>query len=261
MLEMNSVIDIDIHTEKGAIWKVLGLGFHEYLSTLFVNAKTVLNVRYHNHLFRMYAYKHKYRDEITLRYSDCILYNLKTNDVSELSDFSTDCNDIISGKIKVEKKTEYMLDFIDGISRGFGVSKVYLVDAATSKLNRDIDLSLYMVMKCGKTFYERYGYTFCDEKLNFDVQKSLLRNFRFDIFYTLLRDEQLTYVSKLLGKLRKTDYVTLGEFYVDVYDLYHKKGSDSIIVKLQQILYDPTQPWYSMIDILTKKKECMYKSV
>lgn len=260
----DSIIDIDVHTEKGAFWNISGLTFDKYISTLSENIKDILRIRYKNHLFILNLYKHRYRREIVVMYGDCVVYNLKQNpNEGDLASFSTECEDILEGKIKVQKKTEYILKFIDAISSAFGVDKIFLVDAATSILDRDIDLSLYMVMKFGMTFYERYGYKFCDKKLDFNVQKHLLQNFRFDIFCLVLNPEQKIQVDHFLMRLvkHKNEYTYLGNFYVDVYDYYHQHQKPFKIIKLQRILNDTSQPWFSMVNVLTMKKECMVKIV
>jgi hypothetical protein len=262
----DSIIDIDIDTEKGAFWNISGLTFEKYFSMLSKDVKDIVRIRYKRHLFILDLYRHRYRREIVIMYSDCVVYNLKqspTTNEGDLTSFSTECEDFLQAKINVQKKTEYVLTFIDAMSSAFGVDQVFLVDAATSTLNREIDLSLYMVMKFGMTFYERYGYKFCDKKIDFNVQKRLLQDFRFDVFYLILNPEQKSQVDHFLMRLvkQKTEYKSLGSFYVDVYDYYHQRLRPSKIIKLQKILNDTDQPWFSMVNILTMKKECMVKVV
>lgn len=55
------------------------------------------------------------------------------------------------------RKSEFLLNLIDAISKCFGVKRISLIE-----YSKNIDLSLYMIMKYQKTFYEKYGYRFCD---------------------------------------------------------------------------------------------------
>jgi hypothetical protein len=185
-----------------------------------------------------------------------------------LTSFSTDCEDdtveyvdgFVFSKDERYRKTPYFLEKVDLIAKCFGIKRIVLTDASTSKLDRDIDLSLYMVMKHGKTLYERYGYRFCDTQIDFQVQKNLLRKFPFTIFLQLLSPQHTYWVKERIKKMKTTStYNTLGDFYVDVYDLYHFKDKTKPIRQLQNILNDKTKIWYSMIDVISQKKVCMDK--
>lgn len=148
----------------------------------------------------------------------------------------------------------------------FGVKRIELIDGATpkeyhrvyieKKKVQDIDLSLYIVMKYQQTFYERYGYKFCDKDIEYKIHKDLLSEFNFDIFYKLLNESDKQIVDKY-KKSYKFKY--LGEFYVKVYDYLDSKKSKRRLLELQSLLFNKSYPWYSMLSILTIKKKCMEK--
>ena len=110
-------------------------------------------------------------------------------------------------------------------------------------------------MKYNQTFYERYGYNFCDKDIEYSIQKNLLRDFKFDIFYKLLSEKDKV----IVDKRKKETYKTLGDFYVKVYDYLNAKNSKRRIIELQSLLFNKDYPWYSMVSILTIKKKCMDK--
>lgn len=68
-------------------------------------------------------------------------------------------------------------------------------------------------------------------------------------------------VERRLRRMKKTlrEYNTLGEFYVDVYNKYHTSDSTKKILEIQKIMYDKNKVWYSMIDVIYRKKLCMKK--
>lgn len=274
---MNEIIDLDKNKDSGYFWKFfskiynVNFTFVEYISSLKIDLSDIKIFNYKNHIYKMKIYKSKYKPEIKIYWGDCIVYTLKTNEniESELSEFSTECEDIISSKLIIKNtKSEFLLKFIDSISRCFGVKRIQLIDASTPRKyqhvyidknnqnEQDIDLSLYMIMKYGETFYERYGYNFCDKDIEYKIQKDLLQTFKFDVFYYLLNDIDKEIVKKY-KKSYKCKY--LGEFYVQVYDYLNKQDNKKLLLELQSLLFNKNYPWYSMVSILTIKKKCMDK--
>lgn len=265
-IDPESLIDLDKISEKkkfGSFWKVTGLTFDDYFSSIFVNRFTILNIVYNSHLFHLKVYKSKYKREIDIYLDSCIKYKLTSTEAS-LSEFSTDCEDTFNGVIKISQdaktKSQYLLEFIDAISIAFGIYRLSLIDGATPKLNRDIDLSLYMVMKYNQTFYERYHFTFCDPD-DIQHQKRLLQLFDFDTFYRLLDQSQKEFVNRRLKTIGKkySDYKYLGPFYVDSYDYLTSISSKYRLLQLQNLLNDTSKPWFSMVHAISQRKQCMEK--
>ena len=263
-MDSGGLIDLDIpqNRKNGIFWKLTNLNFQKYLSGMHVDRRTILNIYCKDHIYHLQVYRHKYKPEIEIHWGDCIVYRLRNNSGSteaELSEFSTDCDEIINGnlKIKNETKSKFLLDFIDAISLCFGIKRLSLIDDATPRSSRDIDLSLYMIMKHSQTFYERYGFTFCDKTIDYSLHKDLLRYFRFDAFMLLLNESQSRFVGTLKTKVK---FTYLHEFYTHFYDILTHIHSRKRLLELQKLLQDRTKPWFSMVSILTKKKTCMEKN-
>ena len=261
-MDYEGIIDLDKYKGKsGTFWELTKMTFEDYFLGVYVNRSISLRIMYNGHLFNLKVYKNRYKREIDIYYDTCIKYKLKENE----SEFSTSCEELIDGTLKIsaasKNKSVYLLEFIDAVSICFGVNRLYLIDGATSKLNDDIDLTLYMVMRYGKTFYERYGFKFCEDNKDIQNQKKLLELFDFKVFYSLLDETQEAFVKKRLESLgkNKRDYKFLGQFYVDAYDYLNSKASVKRLLQLQGLLTDPTKPWYSMVSEITQKKICMEK--
>ncbi len=279
---MDEIINLDQNTGSGYFWKFfskhykINFTFTEYMSSLKIDKPDIKRFIYNYHLYKMEIYKSKYKPYIKIYWGNCIILTLKNNEntiESELSEFSTECEDIdiITSSLKIRNtKSEFLLKFIDAVSVCFGVKRIKLIDASTprkyqyvyvyknNKKDEDIDLSLYMVMKYGETFYERYGYKFCDKDIEYKIQKDLLQTFNFDVFYYLLNDIDKEIVNKY-KKLYKCKCKYLGDFYVKVYDELDKQYDKKQLLELQSLLFNKRYPWYSMVSILTKKKRCMDK--
>ena len=265
-IDHEALIDLDKFSDRkrvGVFWKITGFTFDDYLATVFVDRSTSLNIVYNGHLFHLKVYKNKYKREIDIYLDSCIKYKLSSTEAT-LSEFSTDCEDTFKGTLKISSqaktKSQYLLDFIDAISISFGISRLSLIDAAAPKLNIDIDLSLYMVMKYSQTFYERYHFSFCEPD-DIQHQKRLLQLFDFDTFYKLLDPSQKQFVDrrlKTLGK-KRDDYRYLGQFYVDSYDYLRSVSSEHRLLQLQNLLNDPSKPWFSMVLAISQRKQCMEK--
>jgi hypothetical protein len=266
-IDPESLIDLDKIPEKkkfGSFWKLTGLTFDDYFSSVFANRFITLNIVYNSHLFHLKVYKNRYKPEIDIYLDSCIKYKLSSTEAT-LSEFSTDCEDVFKGVIKISQKantkSQYLLDFIDAISIAFGISRLSLIDGATPKLNRDIDLSLYMVMKYNQTFYERYQFTFCQNDNHIQHQKRLLQSFDFDTFYKLLDQSQKKFVDRRLKTncKNRSDYRYLGPFYVDSYDYLRSISSENRLLQLQNLLNDSSKPWFSMVHSISQRKQCMEK--
>ncbi len=237
----------------------------------FLNDNPMRPFRFHimylGHIYVLSIIKDKNKvGNMIIFWGNCIEYSIQVYEDdtvdSILESFSTDCDDIINGDLKITKPSAHLLTLIDVISKFFGVRRLSLSDASRSKTNDDVNLSLYMVMKHGLTFYERYGFKFCkdDYRFDFDTYKILLREFNFKIFYELLSDNHKQTINKYLFKLKKkvSDFEILGDFYVMLYDKY-RDLSDRYIIIMQKILYDKSYPWYCMVDVINKRKSCMEK--
>lgn len=292
---MDEIIDLDRNTESGYFWKWfskiynINFTFDEYITSLNTNTSDIKVFNYTKRIYKIKVTKSKERQEIIFNWRDCIIYRLKKSALkssieSELSSFSTECEDSdseysdieddtsLNAQTKMTYKSEDLLKFVDVLSKSLGVNRISLIDVATPKKyithpGLDIDLSLYMVMKYNKTFYERYGYKYCDKDVEFNVHKTLLRDFDFDVFYSLLtiQDKQIVDKRKKEKYLAASEvassvrYSTLGEFYVKVYDYLNSKNSKRRLLELQSLLFNKNYPWYSMVSILTIKKKCMDK--
>lgn len=263
---MNEIIDLDQNKKFGFFWDFftnlykISFTFDEYINGLHSSIPNILYIKYKNHLYKMNVYKSQWKYAIKIHWGNCLIYTLKKNEdylESELSEYSTNCEDIILGNLKIiGDKSEFLLTLIDAISICFGIKKIMLIDAATAKYNTNIDLSLYNVMKYGNTFYEKYGFIFCDKDIDFNIHKKLLKNFDFNVFLYLLSKNDKDIVDKMLKKIKTP--TSLGDFFVNIYDYYYIKN-DNKIVDIQKILTNNKYPWYSMVSIIIKKKECMIK--
>lgn len=258
-----------INLRSGSFWKQTGLDYEGLFLTLREDRPETIYI-IDNRILMVKLFKRRYKDEILVSYANCIeivLHNEILKSSATLTNFSTDCDEAIeiNGYIQVQdeklyKRTPYYMETVDTIAKCFEIKRISLTDAAKSKLDYEIDISLYTVMKEEKTFYEKYGYTFCDNELNFDVQKRLLRTFPFDVFRHLLSSKDKKWVDERVRKLGKSySSKTLGEFYVDVYDKYHVLDSTNRIRQLQNILNDDTKVWYSMVNVLMCKRQCLEK--
>lgn len=273
---MDEIIYLDDNTESGYFWKFfskvykMNFTFNEYINSLKIDKFDKKRFMYKHHLYEMEIYKSRFKPDIKIFWGNCIELTLKNtlneNLYSELSSFSTECEDIISSKLKIRnKKSEFLLKLIDAVSVCFGVKRIELIDGATpkeyhrvyieEKKVQDIDLSLYMVMKYQETFYERYGYKICDKDIEYKIHKDLLSKFNFDIFYKLLSEDDKLVIN--VYKKFKCKY--LGEFYVKVYDYLNSKHNKRRLLEIQSLLFNKSYPWYSMVSILTIKKKCMEK--
>jgi len=274
----NKVIHLNRNTKRGILWEVAGINYETLLEYLRnrEQKEVTIKVKYEDVLYNLKVYYDN--GKIRGYYSDCLSFKIyKKNEQfgSDLGFVTTDC-DLVQKIRPMIQPSKYLLALMDATAIAFGIDRLYLVDSATptKTLQSDaidlidaieqpktIDLTLYMIMKSGQTFYERYGYKFCDNDIQFVIQKDLLRFFNYKVFVYLLQNPQRLFVSRTLKELKKThrDYKYVKDFYLDAYNYYDLQSDTTNILVLQDILEDSSQPWYSMVSLISSKKKCMLK--
>lgn len=255
------------NVEKGDFWKLIELDFDSFLAY----SKTVHTCVYYmkwassgNIKLSLSYINDKY---ISGNVHDCIEFVVSKQRYSEihLANLTTKCR-------IVNVKTKDLMYVMDKLAILFNINRIYLEDAASTLQTLDhkirIDMTLLTVMKDNVTFYEKYNYTVCDglntKRIDLQLHKRLLRDFRFDIFVEYLSNGHKRFVYKTLNKLRKgvRAYTKLHEFYTDAYEYYDNEYTGDEYkkhVQLQSLLLDTKYPWNAMVDVIQNQKMCMEK--
>lgn len=286
---MNNVgeIDLDKCNYKNCFWDFTKNSF----DTIMDREINRDFIRLQNKLFRLKLYKTNDKKIITCKlkndnYDLCMTFTLIKSIYGiyiHLSNLTNNCSSYL--KNNNTSGTRILLNILDKIALMFGAYRIFLQDAATPsvysnmKLKYDLDFTLITVMKEGKMFYEKYGYNVCDpesveypiKKINLELQKNLLRNFKFDLFKLFLDFDDLFFVNKILKNNNKS-FTTLADFYV--YTLEHittlinkelEIDEDkylkykNYINKLQEIILNENYPWSGMVSVIQSEKYCMEK--
>lgn len=261
--------DVRDGVEKGDFWKFTSFDFNtlaEYLRPRMNFDYYVTGTGYGQKTLTLSYINDKYiRGDIR----DCIQFVISRDRYTEkqLRNLTTKC------KIKNVKTKQLML-LMDTIAMLFNISRIYLQDDAhTLDYDGKIDLTLLTVMRDNKTFYEKYGYESCynfsdknrTPRIDLELHKKLLRNFRFDVFVEYLEQSHKKFVMKTLKRLDKeiSDYKYLHIFYTDAHSYflndYPTLNDYEKRVQLQSLLTDTKYPWNAMVDVIQNQKVCMEK--
>lgn len=255
------------NVEKGDFWKLTELNFDSFVGFL----KTVHTCVYYmkwtgsaNIRLTLTYINDKY---ISGNVQNCIEFVISKQRYNKihLANLTTRC------KI-VNVKTKELMYVMDKFAVLFNTHRIYLEDAASTWQTQDyeirIDMTLLTVMKDNMTFYEKYNYKVCEglstKRIDLQLHKRLLRDFRFDIFVEYLFDAHKRFVQKTLSKLRKQvkDFSHLHEFYIEAYEYYANEYAGDEYrkhIQLQALLLDTAYPWNAMVDVIQHQKLCMEK--
>lgn len=205
---------------------------------------------------------------------DCMIFSIKNKTVHINS--INRCDYVQRGFYSIHSysNTRKLLTLLDKLAIFFGCEKITLTDDA-----KDIDFfhkegvhfSLVTIMKDGKLFYEKYGFTNCStekfEKIDLQPHIDLLRFFPFKIFLHFLSEKHRT---SILSSCVESHYTYLHEYFTFCYTQCKKRFSenpldtkyiDFVIYLQKKILFCKHYPWYSMMAIIFNQNLCMEKIV
>lgn len=261
---------------KNCFWKTTKNLFTEFINGKYqfkiLQSYFKIEMEKDDNNIKCFLYSHNNTEE-------CMIFTIKNNNTLHLDNLYKACK----FENITDSNTRTTLNLLDSLAIAFGVSSIFLQDAAVpykfKKGVNSIDYTLLTVMKENKTFYEKYGYSFCEPKneyiktIDIEIHKKLLREFDFGIFKLLLNKYDLEFITILESVYRKK-YKYLYEFYNDTMDYCNKKfdkffiideeRSDkyyNMIFDLQNILTNDNYPWFSMINIIQSSKFCMEKLI
>ncbi len=271
MLIPYSNFNLDV-IKKGDFWKITSTNFDSFNQYLQSNLPNGITFYIDSNKWgrRSMIFTYTNSKYIVGNIENCINFVLKKDKYTEinLQNFTTRCD--ISNV-----KSKDLMDTMDKVAILLNISRIYLEDRATTLENNiksKLDLTLLTVMKDNKTFYEKYGYETCEpssysniEKIDIQIHKKLLRDFKFYIFVELLSKNNKKFINKTLSRLRYnvSDFKYLHDFYTEADDYYNNEyyGDDEYELRmyLQSILLNEIYPWYSMVNIIQNQKLCMEK--
>lgn len=284
---MNNVGEIDLNqcNYKKCFWITTKESFEN-----FTNEKYIL--RYKKLVFRLKMVKTNDNRIINCNLRNpnfdlCMEFSIIKSDMGvylHLSNLTNNCSSYFKNYTNING-TRFILELLDNLALMYGAYRIFLQDAATPfiykklKLKYDLDFTILNVMKEEKTFYEKYGYNICYpdsieypiQKINLDLQKKLLKNFRFDLFKLFLDENDSLIINKIL-KNNKKNYTILGEFYVDtiahltklIFNTDLDKSTQKYteyIDKLQEIITNENYPWSGFVSNIQSEKYCMEKFI
>lgn len=265
--------DLDKYNIIGGFWIAIGITFEELIQELLKsNKKTYYLTLDKNFMKTKFILNKK---NILVQIRDCIEFSLRYDKqkklVMKIERFTTLCQ---LQKLKFNNpiyaefsKSGKLLVIIDKLAVALNVKRVFVTDSSTKN---DFDLSLLLVMKNGKTFYEKYNFRQCDAStelqpigmINFELHKQLLRDFNFTAVKIILSPVHRAIVDKIQVTLGK-EFRTLGEFYSEAFDYYDPifllDDNKAIMLKLEDILKTPTYPWFAMVDCINNIGCCLEK--
>ena len=211
-------------------------------------------------------------DELYVAIQDCISFRISENVIVVTS--INRCDYIQKGYASIDScsNTRILLDLLDRLALLFGCNRITLTDDA-----RDVDFlgskdsvyySLITIMKEGKLFYEKYGYseTGIYTKIDLVPHINLLRFFPFKMFLEFLSPEDKEFALKYCKDIQ---FEYLHEYFTFVYevckDRFRKNYSNKYIRYMrglqEDILLNQKYPWYSMMSIIFHQNLCMEKYI